>query len=199
MDGMQSPDDIDDGNDAIAGNIEDNSAVNSPGGIDNGLVQQIQGRLQQKLPDLQSMGAFENLMKQDMQLSQAFGAILPEFLVAFVQLAQSLQQGGQNPGQANGAQVPAGPPGSQNDTAGLPQPGQAPPGGPPGAPPGAGGPPQMMPSQAPPGGPPQGGMQLPPGNPPPGPMPPPGATTTGNAPPSMPDQSGLRRQFFTGR
>lgn len=163
--------------------------------INQELVNSIQQRIQQAMPGVQQLSAFEKLMQQAPQLSQQIASICPELILAFVAAAQAAQQGATVAGQPGSPpqisqQGGMMPPGGNN---GATVPTQLPadddnlqPGG--GQPPG-----QMLPAQG-------GGIGPGAGGPPPGQLPQPAATTTGNQPPSMPGpQSPLRKQFFTGR
>lgn len=168
--------------DEIASNIEEGNPLNDEQGNDQEMVQDFTTRIQQQMPNLQAMQQFEQQLQQNPALAQTLAKLCPELILAFMQVAQTLQQGGgtapQPPGQNGGASAPVGPPGSEQDS-------------PPGAP-------QLQVSGGA-GGPPAGPAAMPQGGGAPGPMPTPGATSYGNPPPSQPDPSGLRRQLYTGR
>lgn len=183
-DNMMPPDDLDGDENPVASNVEDGKDMNGPDGVNQSLVNDFKTKIQQVMPNLQAMGQFESMLQQNPQLAQMIAALSPELVMAFVQVAQQMQQGGGGanpPGQADGAMAPSGPPDSQGQ-----QPPPAAGGGQPPPPPQAG---SSPPGAAIPG---MGGGAS-------GPMPPPAVTSGGNPLPSMPDQSGLRRQFFTGR
>lgn len=179
----------------IADNVNTGSDVNSMN-VDQETVQVIEQRIQQQMPDIASMGKFEQLLQQSMPLAQALVKLCPELLVAFVNVAQDMQNNGgagaggdeddsDDQGQSSGSS-----PGMQALLSGNG--GLTPPGGNDGATP-----PMSQPdaSNAPPL-PSQGGSPAMGG----GGMPAPAATATGNAPPSIPNPSSpLRNQFYTGR